>query len=106
MTMTHGAVQDAVLRSWLERGGGEGGSREDTMGQCDGGVVRGKKVRKTRDSGGEGSVSVQGQSAVPGLPAGLCQLQGQEGCRSRERRLVNYIQKPFIRTKSVIFFFT
>ena len=49
MIRTYGEVQDAVLRSWLERGGGEGGSREDTTGQCGGGGVRGKKVKKTRD---------------------------------------------------------
>ena len=48
LSKTHGEVQDEVLRTWLERGGGEGGSR-DTMGQCDGGGAGVKKVKKTRD---------------------------------------------------------
>ena len=48
-TKTHGEVQDAVLRSWLEKGGGEGGSREDGEGQGDGGGVKGKKAKKTRE---------------------------------------------------------
>ena len=44
-------MQDAVLSTWLEKGGGEGGSREDTMGQFGGGGVRGKKGKKIRDPG-------------------------------------------------------
>ena len=47
VTKTHGEVQDAIYKSWLEKGGGEGGSRES--GEGDGGVVRGRKVKKTRD---------------------------------------------------------
>ena len=44
MSKSVGEVQDEVLRTWMARGGGEGGSRNN-MGQCDGGGVRGKKTR-------------------------------------------------------------
>ena len=54
---------------------------------------------------GEGGVPVDGQPAVPGLPAGFRQLQGKEGGGCHERRLVNFIQRPIIvKQRSVIFF--
>ena len=43
MTKTVGEVQDAVLRDWLKRGGGEGGGREGRVG------VEVAKKKKTRD---------------------------------------------------------
>ena len=41
LTKKVGEVQDAVLRSWMERGGGEGGSREGNTGPSGG--ARGKR---------------------------------------------------------------
>ena len=43
MRKTVGEVQDAVLRDWLKRGGGEGGGREGRVG------VEVAKKKKTRD---------------------------------------------------------